>query len=158
MKKIKGHFSSPSVPPHQTRTPRALVVQMLSRWTPEGHCGCLVTQMYRPIRTIKTPQQNSNFMPPPSQKMSLPAHQNSNFMPPPPRKSKILTPNPNLTSNPIPSKNSNFMPPTHRKWTYPPPKLKFYAPHPKQKIKIFDGFAAEFSSLASLGRRLRRRI
>ena len=45
----------------------------------------LVTQMYRPIRTIKTPQQNSNFMPPPSQKMSLPAHQNSDFMPPTPR-------------------------------------------------------------------------
>ena len=60
-------FTVQPVPSHQTRALRALVVEMLSRWTPEGHCGCLVTQMYRPIRTIKTPHQNSKFMPSPSQ-------------------------------------------------------------------------------------------
>ena len=31
-------------------------------WTLQGHCGCLVTQMCRQIRTIKAPHQNSNFM------------------------------------------------------------------------------------------------
>ena len=66
----------PSVRPVPSNSRFALVVEMLSRWTPEGHCGCLVTQMYRPIRTIKTPHQNSKFMPHPPKKMSLPAHQN----------------------------------------------------------------------------------
>ena len=44
---------------------------MLSRWAPEGHCGYLVTQMCRQIRTIKAPHQNSNFMLPTRSKNEL---------------------------------------------------------------------------------------
>ena len=72
MKKIKGHKCSPSNPSnpshpshpsHQTR-PSASWCRC-SHWTPEGHCGCLVTQIYRPIRTIKTPTKTQNLCPHP---------------------------------------------------------------------------------------------
>ena len=109
MKKIKGQFWY-SVPPDPIPSNSAfgLVLRKCVHWTPEGHCGCFATQMYRPIRTIKTPHQNSNFMSPPSQKMSLTAHKNSNFMPPTLQKIKNLTPTPNLTSNSIPSNKGHF--------------------------------------------------
>ena len=59
----------PSVPSHQTRPfgPR----RKGYHWAPQGHCGCSVTQMYRQIRTIKAPHQNSNFMLPTRSKNEL---------------------------------------------------------------------------------------
>ena len=78
MKKIKGHFRYPVPPdPIPSNLAFGLVLRKGWHWTPEGHCGCLVTQMYRPIRTIKTPPPKLKF-----------------YAPHPPRKLKICPPPP----------------------------------------------------------------
>ena len=95
MKNFKGHFSLPSHPSHPIKLGLRPRFCKGYHWAPEGHCGCSVSQMYRPIRTIKTPHQNSIFMPPTLPKNELTPPPKLKFHAiPSPRKLKILTPTP----------------------------------------------------------------